>query len=174
MLIDQEWWKYQHLPPEPIQIRCPKSMQRLSYFLALFLLATVAGCGSGNNNTTSNVGLFGNWNVVMYPNGSTTPSYVFGLAMSQEGGNNYSGSSIAYTGGVGVPSNMCIDANTLSATATTSGSNFTMMITDATTSTVIIVNGSLATQTTTLSGTYNNGASQVCAASRGTMTMTPQ
>jgi hypothetical protein len=172
MLIDLEW-KHQHLPPEPIQIPRPKSMQRFPYFLALFLLAMVTGCGSGNN-TTSNVGLFGNWNVVMYPTGSTTPSYVFGLAMSQEGNNNYSGASIAYTGGVGVPSNMCIDANALSATASTNGSNFTMTVTDTTTSTVITVQGSLATQTTTLSGTYSNLASQACVASRGTVTMTPQ
>jgi len=100
-------------------------MHRLTYFLALFLLATVSGCGSGNN-TTSNVGLFGNWNVVMYANGGTTPVYVFALAMSQEGGSNYSGSSIAYNGSVGIPSNMCINGNTLAATASTSGSNFTM------------------------------------------------
>jgi hypothetical protein len=148
-------------------------MHRLTYFLALFLLATVSGCGSGNN-TTSNVGLFGNWNVVMYANGGTTPVYVFALAMSQEGGSNYSGSSIAYNGSVGIPSNMCINGNTLAATASTSGSNFTMTVTDRTTNTVITVNGSLATQTTTLSGTYNNLASSACTASTGTVTMTPQ
>jgi len=148
-------------------------MKPLSYFLVLVLLATVTGCGS-SNNTPTNVGLFGKWNVVMYPNGSTTPSYVFALAMSQEGGSNYSGSSIAYDGSVGIPSNMCINGNALSATASTSGSNFTMTVTDTTTETVITVQGSLATQTTTLSGTYNNLASQSCSASTGTVSMTPQ
>jgi hypothetical protein len=148
-------------------------MKRLSYFLVLVLLATVSGCGSGNN-TTNNVGLFGNWNVVMYPNGSSSPSYVFGMEISQEGGSNYSGSSITYNGSVAIPSNMCINGNTLTSTATTNGSNFTMTVTDKTTSTVITVNGSLATQTTTLSGTYNNLASQACTASSGTVTMSPQ
>jgi hypothetical protein len=148
-------------------------MKPLSYFLVLVLLATVTGCGS-SNNTPSNVGLFGNWNVVMYPNGSSTPSYVFGLAMSQEGSSNYSGSSITYNGSVAIPSNMCIDGNALTATATTSGTNFTMTITDTTTATVITVQGSLTTQTTTLSGTYNNLASQVCSASTGTASFTPQ
>lgn len=148
-------------------------MKPLSYFLVLVLLATVTGCGSGNN-TQSNVGLLGNWNVVMYPNGSTTPSYVFGLAMSQLGSSNYSGASITYNGSVAIPSNMCINGNALSATASTSGSNFTMTITDTTTDTVITVQGSLTTQTTTLSGTYNNLASQSCPASTGTVSMTPQ
>ncbi len=148
-------------------------MKRLSYFLALVLLATITGCGSGNNAQT-NVGLLGNWNVVMYPNGSTTPSYVFGLAMSQEGSSNYSGSSITYNGSVAIPSNMCINGSALTASATTSGTNFTMTVTDTTTDTVITVQGSLTTQTTTLSGTYNNLASQACPASTGTVSMTPQ
>lgn len=148
-------------------------MKRLSCFLVLVLLVTITGCGSGNN-TPNNVGLFGNWNVVMYPNGSSTPAYVFGLAMSQLGGSNYSGSSITYTGTVPIPSNMCINAKTITATATTSGSNFSMTVTDSTTNTIIAVQGSLATQTTTLSGTYNNTASQSCVASTGTVTMTPQ
>ncbi|MGD0931839.1 MAG: hypothetical protein ABR902_14405 [Candidatus Korobacteraceae bacterium] len=148
-------------------------MKRLSYFLVLTLLAAIAGCG-GSNNTPSNVGLFGNWNVVMYANGGTAPVYVFALAMSQLGGSNYSGSSITYNGSVGIPSNMCINGNTLAATATTSGSNFTMTVTDRTTNTVITVQGSLATQTTTLSGTYNNLATSACTASTGTVTMTPQ
>ena len=148
-------------------------MKRLSYFLVLVLLATVTGCGS-SNNTPTNVGLMGNWNVVMYPNGSTTPMFVFALAMSQLGSSNFSGSSITYNGSVGIPSNMCISGNALTATATTSGNNFTMTVTDTTTQTVITVQGSLATQTTTLSGTYNNLTSQSCSASSGTVTMTPQ
>lgn len=148
-------------------------MKPLSCFLALVLLATIAGCG-GSNNTPSNVGLFGNWNIVMYANGSSTPMFVFALAMSQLGGSNYSGSSIAYNGSVAIPSNMCIDGSALTATASTTGSNFTMTVKDPTTQTVITVNGSLATQTTTLSGTYNNLASQSCSASSGTVTMTPQ
>jgi hypothetical protein len=153
-------------------------MQRLPYFLvvflvAVFLLATVTGCGSGNN-TPSNVGLYGNWNVVMYANGSSTPMFVFALAMSQLGNSNYSGSSITYNGSVAIPSNMCINGKTLTATASTSGSNFTMTVTDASTQTVITVQGSLTTQTTTLSGTYNNLASEACSASRGTVTMSPQ
>jgi hypothetical protein len=110
----------------------------------------------------------------MYANGGTAPVYVFALAMSQLGGSNYSGSSITYNGSVGIPSNMCINGNTLAATATTSGSNFTMTVTDRTTNTVITVQGSLATQTTTLSGTYNNLATSACTASTGTVTMTPQ
>jgi hypothetical protein len=149
-------------------------MKRLSYFLVLTLLATIPGCGSGNN-TPTNVGLLGNWNVVMYANGSTTPMFVFALAMSQlGGGSSYSGSSIAYDGSVAIPSNMCINGNALTATATTSGSNFTMTVTDTTSETVITVQGSLATQTTTLSGTYNNLTSTTCSASTGTVTMTPQ
>lgn len=148
-------------------------MKPISYFLVLVLLATVTGCGSGNS-TQTNVGLLGNWNVVMYANGATTPMFVFALAMSQEGGSNYSGASITYNGSVAIPSNMCINGNALTATATTSGSNFTMTVTDTTTQTVITVQGSLATQTTTLSGTYNNPASEACSASSGTVTMSPQ
>lgn len=148
-------------------------MQRFSYFLALVLLATTSGCG-GSNNTPNNVGLFGNWNVVMYANGSSTPTYVFALAMSQEGSSNYSGSSITYDGSVAIPSNMCINGKALTASATTSGSTFNMTITDTTSETIISVQGSLATQTTTLSGTFNNIASASCPAARGTMSMTPQ
>jgi len=110
----------------------------------------------------------------MYANGSTAPTYVFALAMSQEGGSNYSGSSITYNGSVAIPSNMCINGKTLTANASTSGSTFNMTINDATSGTVISVQGSLATQTTTLSGTFNNIASQSCVAARGTMSMTPQ
>jgi hypothetical protein len=101
-------------------------MQRWFYILSLLWLITVTGCG-GNNNVSTNVGLFGNWNVVMYPTGSQNPVYVFALAMSQEGP-NYSGGSITYMGSIAAPSNMCIDANTLTAQATTSGSNFTMTL----------------------------------------------
>ncbi|MGC2110886.1 MAG: hypothetical protein WA655_15300 [Candidatus Korobacteraceae bacterium] len=132
----------------------------------------MSGCG-GSNNTTNNVGLFGDWNIVMYPTGSSTPSYVFALAISQEG-TSYSGSSITYTGGVAAPSNMCINANALSAQATTSGTNFTMTVTDTTTDTVITVNGSLATQSGQLSGTYSNSVTAACQESRGTMAMSPQ
>jgi len=147
-------------------------MQRWSRAIPILWLMILAGCGSGNN-TPNNVGLFGNWNITMYPNGSGNPAYVFALAMSQEG-NDYSGSSIAYTGSVAAPSNMCIDANTLSATATTSGSNFTMTVTDASSNTVISVQGSLSSQSTNLSGTYNNPASSTCPESEGTMNMAPQ
>jgi hypothetical protein len=149
-------------------------MRLWSCFIALILVVLNAGCG-GSNNTVTNVGLFGDWNVTMYPTGSTTPVYVFGLAMSQEGSSNYSGGSIAYTGGVAVPSNMCINANALSATATTSGNNFTMTVTDSTSETVITVHGTLATQNgSSLSGTYSNSASRTCSASSGTVSMIPQ
>lgn len=143
-------------------------------FLPLLLLITLPGCGSGASNP-SNVGLFGNWNVVMYPTNNPNPAYVFGLAISQEGNSTYSGASTTYTGSVAQPSDMCINANSLRATATT-GTNgtFTMTITDSSTNTIISVNGSLATQTTTISGTYTNPSSQACKASQGTMSMTPQ
>jgi hypothetical protein len=149
-------------------------MKRCCCLLSLFVLAMTAGCGSGYNNPPTNIGLFGNWNVAMYPTGSTTAVYVFALAMSQEGSSNYSGASIAYTGSVPVPSNMCINAKTLSATATTSGSNFTMTVTDTSSNTIISVQGTLPTQTSSISGTYNNAASQACSASSGTMTMVAQ
>lgn len=147
-------------------------MRPLSCLLSLVLVTTIAGCGGGNN-TPTNVGLFGNWNVVMYPTGNANPSYVFALALSQEG-SNYSGGSITYNGSVAPPSNMCIKANTLRATATTSGSNFSMTVTDSTTSTVISVTGSLTSQTGQLSGTYSNQASPACTASQGTVVMSPQ
>jgi hypothetical protein len=148
-------------------------MRRWLLVLPLTLLVLIAGCGGGNS-TPTNVGLFGNWNITMYPTGSTTPAYVFALAISQEGSTNYSGSSITYTGGIAPPSNMCINPEALRATATTSGNNFTMTITDSTTNTVISVQGTLSTQTTTLSGTYSNQASSTCTASNGTMSMVPQ
>jgi hypothetical protein len=147
-------------------------MRRWPCLLSLLLAASLSGCG-GNNNTTNNVGLFGDWNIVMYPTGGTTPSYVFALAISQEG-TTYSGSSITYTGSVAAPSNMCINANALRAQATTSGNNFTMTVTDTTTDTVITVDGSLATQTGELSGTYSNSATAACQESRGTVAMSPQ
>jgi hypothetical protein len=150
-----------------------ESMRLLSCLLALVLVAALAGCG-GSNTTPTNVGLFGNWNVVTYPRGSQNPSYVFALALSQEGNNNYSGGSITYNGGIAPPSGMCIDANTLHATATTSGSNFTMTVTDSTTSTVISITGTLTSENSTLSGNYSNDASAACIASQGTMSMTAQ
>jgi hypothetical protein len=148
-------------------------MKRSSYILSLFFLVMLGGCGSGQNSVNNN-GLFGNWNVAMYPTGSTTPAYVFGMAMSQEGTNNYSGASITYNGSVAPPSNMCINANTIRATATTSGTSYTMTITDTTSNTVISVNGTLATNTTTVNGNYTNAESRTCTASQGTMTMLPQ
>ena len=146
---------------------------RISCFVALTLVLLTAGCGSGNNVPTNN-GLFGDWNIAMFPTGSANASYVFALAISQEGTNNYSGSPITYNGSVPIPSNLCINSNALRSTATTNGSNFTMMVTDSTSQTVITMQGSLATSTTTLSGTYTNPASQTCAASSGTFSMTPQ
>jgi hypothetical protein len=145
----------------------------LSCVVASILVFLTAGCGGGNNSVANN-GLFGDWNIVMYPTGSANASYVFAMAISQEGTNNYSGSSITYTGTVAVPSNQCINSSALRATATTSGSNFTMTVTDTTTQTVITMTGSLSTFTSTLSGTYTNPASTTCQASSGTFSMTPQ
>ncbi len=142
--------------------------------LPIVLLALVAGCGTGVN-TPSNVALFGNWNIAMYPTNNANPVYVFALAMSQLGSSTYSGASIAYNGSVAQPSNMCINANSLRATATVgSNNNFTMTITDTSTNTIISVQGSLTTQTNELSGNYTNGSSQACSASQGTVTMIPQ
>ena len=149
-------------------------MRRLSCLPVLLLIAMIAGCGTGYNNPPTNVGLFGNWNVAMYPTGSTTAVYVFALSMSQEGNSNYSGVSTRYTGSVPVPSNMCINANTLSANATTSGNTFNMTITDTSTNTIISVSGTLASQSSSLTGTYNNTASQACAESAGTVSMVAQ
>ena len=150
-------------------------MKRFSLcLLPLLLLLTLPGCGSGTSSP-KNVGLFGNWNVVMYPTNNPNPAYVFGLAMSQEGNSTYSGASTTYTGSVAQPTDMCINPNSLRATATTnSNGTFVMTITDTATNTIITVNGSLATQTTTVSGTYDNPASQACKASQGNMSMTPQ
>ncbi len=158
-----------------MKIRTKNNMviRSVSCLIALILVAILAGCGSGNN-TTNNVGLFGDWNIAMFPTGSSSASYVFALAISQEGTSNYSGSPITYNGSVPVPTNMCINSSALRATATTSGSNFTMTVTDDTTETVITMQGSLATSTTTLSGTYSNPASETCKASSGTFSMTPQ
>jgi len=149
-------------------------MRHLSCLLALFLLLMTAACGSGNNAPT-NIGLFGNWNVAMYPTGSSTAVYVFALAMSQEGTNNYSGASTTYNGSVPIPTSMCINNTTLRATASTSaGGAYTMTITDSTSNTVINVTGTLPAQGTTVSGTYNNAASTGCTASNGTMSMAAQ
>lgn len=151
-------------------------MKRLSCIFSILLLMLLAGCGSGNN-APKNVGLFGNWNVAMYPTGSQTAVYVFGLALSQEG-TNYSGASITYNGSVPVPSNMCISASHLRATATTSTAgnttNYTMTITDTTSNTVITVTGTENPQSTTVTGNYSNPASATCPASVGTMDMVPQ
>ncbi|HEY1730852.1 MAG TPA: hypothetical protein VGG15_03845 [Terriglobales bacterium] len=148
--------------------RCPFIL------LPIVLLVCVAGCGTGANNP-SNVGLFGNWNVAMYPTNNANPAYVFALALSQLGSSTYSGASIAYNGAVAPPGNMCINANSLRATATLgSNNNFNMTITDTSTNTIISVEGSLSTVTNELSGTYTNGASQACPASQGTVTMIPQ
>jgi hypothetical protein len=143
--------------------------------LPFCLLLTTIGCG-GSSGTPTNIGLFGNWNVAMNPTNSPNAVYVFALAMSQEGSSTFSGSSIPYTGSVPIPSNMCIDPNSLRATATT-GSNgqFTMTITDPTSNTIISASGSLNTQgTSTLSGTYNNPPSGSCSQSQGTFNMVPQ
>jgi hypothetical protein len=150
-------------------------MRRYYYFLlAIPLLMSAASCGGGSSAPT-NVGLFGNWNIAMYPTNDPNPMYVFALAMSQEGSSTYSGASIAYTGSVPPPTNMCINANSLRATATTnSNNNFTMTVTDTSGNTIISVTGSLSSQTTTVSGTYNNPSSQNCSQSQGTMSMVPQ
>jgi len=148
-------------------------MRRLCYFLALTLVLMTAGCGSGNN-TVNNNGLFGDWNIAMFPTGNSNAMYVFALAISQEGTNNYSGSPITYTGTVAIPSNLCINSSALRATATTSGTNFTMTVTDTTSQTVITMNGTLSSVTTSLTGNYSNPASETCAASSGTFTMVPQ
>ena len=142
--------------------------------LPIFLLACVAGCGTGTSSP-HNVGLFGNWNIAMYPTNNPNAVYVFALAMSQLGSTTYSGASIAYNGSVTQPGNMCIDPLALRATATVgSNNNFTMTVTDTSSSTIISVTGSLSTVTGELSGNYTNGASQRCSASQGTVTMIPQ
>ena len=152
-------------------------MRRYYYLLLAILLSlSVVSCGSGNSATNpNNVGLFGNWNIAMYPTNNPNPAYVFALAMSQEGGSTYSGASIAYNGSVPPPSNMCINASSLRATATTNRDNtFTMTITDTSSNTIISVQGSLSSQTTTLAGTYTNPSSQSCSESQGSMSMVPQ
>ena len=104
----------------------------------------------------------------MYPTNNPNPVYVFALAMSQLGSSTYSGASIAYNGSVAEPSNMCINANSLRATATLgSNNNFSMTITDTSTNTIISVQGTLSSQSNALSGSYTNGASQACTAIAG-------
>ncbi len=151
-------------------------MKRWLFVPSLFVVMLLAGCG-GNSNTTNNVGLFGNWNVAMYPTGSTTPAYVFAVAMSQEG-SNYSGASITYNGSVSIPSNMCISGSHISVRATTSTAgnvtNYAMSFTDTTSNTVINVTGNLNSNSTTVNGNYSNSASATCPASSGTMNMVPQ
>lgn len=150
-------------------------MRLLTGFLVVTLLIMTAACGSGYNNPATNVGLYGNWNVAMYPTGSTTPVYVFAVAISQEGNNNYSGASTTYTGSVSIPSNMCINGKSLSLSATsTSTGSFSMTITDTTSNTIISATGTIPTVTSTISGSYSNAASSTCSASSGTMTMVAQ
>ena len=146
----------------------------LCCLVALMIVLVIAGCGGSYNNNNNTVGLFGNWNIVMYPTGSPNPSYVFALAISQLGANNYSGSPITYTGSVPVPSGQCINSSAVHSTATTNGSNFTMTVTDTTTQTVITMTGSLATGTNVLSGTYTNPKSVTCSSSNGTFSMAIQ
>lgn len=148
---------------------------RRSSIAALLLLTGLLGCG-GSNSTTQNAGLFGSWNIATYTANTTspTPIYVFALALSQAGP-NYSGGSITYTGGVVAPPTMCINPATLQATATTNGSNFTLIVTDTTTHTVITIQGSLATQTGTLSGNFTSSSTfGTCPAESGTVVMSPQ
>jgi hypothetical protein len=149
-------------------------MRRLSCFLVLIPVLLIAGCGSGTSNPSVVNGLFGDWNIAMYPTGSSNAMYVFALAISQEGSDNYSGSPITYDGTVPVPTNLCINSAALRATATTTGSNFTMTVTDSTSQTIITMTGSLTTFTNTLSGNYTNPASETCPASSGTFSMTLQ
>lgn len=148
-------------------------MRRVLCFFLFISVLMIAGCGSGNNNATVN-GLLGDWNIAMYPTGSSNAMYVFALAISQEGSNNYSGSPITYNGSVPIPTNLCINSSALRSTATTSGSNFTMTVTDTTSQTIITMTGSLSTFTNTLSGNYTNPASETCPASSGTFSMTLQ
>ena len=137
-------------------------MRRYYYLFSLLILLPALGCGGGGN-TINNVGLFGNWNITMYP------------AISQEGGSTYSGGSITYTGSVAPTSDMCIHAMSLRVSATVnSDNNYTMTITDTSTNTIISVTGTLPIQTNTVTGNYSTPASQACNQSQGTMTMVPQ
>jgi|SRR5579862_6991197 len=150
-------------------------MRRYYVLAPVLSIIFLASCGSSGNPASNNVGLFGNWNVTMYPTNSQTPTYVFGLAMSQEGTSTYSGSSITYTGAISPPTNMCINANTMRASATVnSNSQFTITYTDISSNTVITVNGTLVSTSTTVTGNYSNAASSACPASTGTMQMVPQ
>lgn len=149
-------------------------MRRYYVLIPVVLLVFLVACGSGNNNV-NNVGLFGDWNITMYPTASQNPVYVFGIAMSQEGTNTYSGASIPYTGSISPPSNMCINANEMRASGTLNSNNqFNITFTDISSNTVISVSGTLQPNTTSLTGNYSNAASTACPASSGTMQMIPQ
>jgi len=149
-------------------------MRRYYYLFSLLILLPALGCGGGGN-AINNVGLFGDWNITMYPTNDPNPAYAFALAMSQEGGSTYSGCSITYTGTVAPPSDMCIHAMSLRVSATVnSDNNYTMTITDTSTNTIISVTGTLPIQTNTVTGNYSTPAGQVCSQSQGTMTMVPQ
>ena len=149
-------------------------MRRYYYLISLFALLPAVSCG-GSGNAIKNVGLFGDWNVTMYPTNNPNPVYVFAVALSQEGSSTYSGSSTTYTGTVPVPSNMCINSSSLRVNATVSSdNNYSMTITDTSTSTVISVTGTMPIQSNTVTGNYSTLASQACSQSEGTMSMTPQ
>ncbi len=105
-------------------------MKRLSYFLVVALLATISGCG-GSNTTPSNVGLV--WQMerrdvrqreldahVRIRLGDVAVRAARTIAVPRS----------PTTARSRIPSNMCINGNALSATATTSGNNFTMTVTD--------------------------------------------
>jgi hypothetical protein len=98
--------------------------------------------------------------------------FAYGLALSQEGP-DYSGGSIAYTGTTAQPT-MCINANTLTAQATTEGNNFTMTVIDTTTATTMTLQGSLTSTSGSVSGTFTTTETAACKAYQGSFVMTPQ
>ena len=146
-------------------------MRRWLSLLVILPLVLLPGCGSNNNNTPTTVGLFGNWNVVMDDNAGNVV-YAYGLALSQEGP-DYSGGSISYTGSTAQPT-QCIDPNTLSAEATTSGNNFTLTVVDTTTSTTMTLQGSLTSTNGSLTGTFSSTETAACRPQTGAFTMSPQ
>ena len=60
-------------------------MRRYYYLFSLLILLPALGCGGGGN-AINNVGLFGDWNITMYPTNDPNPAYAFALAISPEGG----------------------------------------------------------------------------------------
>lgn len=132
--------------------RCPMKYITVCFILLCSLIVSCGGNSSPAPTPQAFTPFTGAWNVSIIPAGTATPLYTLGLNLVQSG-TLFNGSFAPFTGGTAHTDSCVADISSFTAQGNTSGSSYSMTLTDSA-GTHINIHGSLSGGTPT-SSTYS-------------------